>query len=282
MTHQTETQQLAEQHLTSSQSVQAVPLQSVPLLKRISQNRFVSCTVAIATLLGALGSGGSSAQALPSPEPSPHSSAAALSGEVLVPVMTDADIDTTLHQGLAHPSAQTLAQSSPEAPEDGSEEDYRFGHRGDDRWYVNAGAATTLDDDSARRLGLVGAGLSHFFLNGHSINLELNGLAFDQTGDDAVGLNLNAMLRWHLYRADNWSVYVDGGAGILGTTEDVPAAGSQLNFTPQVGAGATIRVKDEERLMVGLRWHHISNADLYPPNPGRDSLYGYVGWNFPR
>lgn len=282
MTHQTQTQQLTEQLIEEKltpQSVPIEPLQSVPLLKSISRNRVVSCTVAIATLLSALGSGLSPARAIPTPEPSFQTSAADLSETVLVPAvlipeMTDADIPVL---------SQTLAQTSPEATsEDGSDEEYRFGHRGDDRWYVNAGAATTLDDDRARRLGLVGAGLSHFFLNGHSINLELNGMAFDQTGDDAVGLNLNAMLRWHLYRADNWSVYVDGGAGLLGTTEDVPAAGSQLNFTPQVGAGATIRVKDEERLMVGLRWHHISNADLYPPNPGRDSLYGYVGWNFPR
>ena len=172
----------------------------------------------------------------------------------------------------------------PSGPETGlpERELTEFGDRGQNRWYVQAGAATTLDDDEARRLGLVGAGLSHFFVNGHSINPELNGLAFDQTGDDAVGLNLNALLRWHFHRAENWSLYVDGGAGLLGTTNDVPSAGSQLNFTPQVGGGATIRINDDQRLMVGLRWHHISNADLYPPNPGRDSLFGYVGWNLPR
>lgn len=235
----------------------------------------LACTVAIATLLGALSSSLSAAEAKPISDLSPYSSAADLSETVLVPEMQDSDLPVAL--------PQTLSQTFPESTtSESADDEYRFGHRGDDRWYINVGAATTLDNDEARRLVLAGAGLSHFFLNGHSINLELNGLAFDQTGDDAVGLNLNAMLRWHLHRADNWSVYVDGGAGLLGTTNEVPAAGSQLNFTPQVGAGATIRLKDEERLMVGLRWHHISNADLYPPNPGRDSLYGYVGWNLPR
>ncbi|WP_428009724.1 acyloxyacyl hydrolase [Baaleninema sp.] len=156
-----------------------------------------------------------------------------------------------------------------------------FGERGSERWYFHGGGATTLDDDRARRLGILGGGLSHFFLNGHSINAELNGLAFDQTGDDAVGVNLNLLLRWHLVRQDNWSLYVDGGAGILGTTNDVPAAGTSFNFTPQAGGGATIALTDEKRLMLGLRWHHISNADLYEDNPGRDSLMLYFGLNFP-
>lgn len=155
-----------------------------------------------------------------------------------------------------------------------------FGRAGLERWYIQGSAATTLDDDKARRFGLLGAGISHFFANGHSVNVELNGLAFDQTGEDAVGLNLAVLLRWHFYRQQDWSLYVDGGAGILGTTREVPSAGSHFNFTPQVGGGATVRIKGNRRLMVGLRWHHISNADIYDNNPGRDSLMGYVGLNW--
>ena len=284
MNHQIQTHQMMEQHLIAPR-IEHRALTNRPNV----WGRVLPRAMAIATILGALGSGLSSAIAVPIPEAAPeqdsHASANALSDTVLVPNMADLDLDGFSSTPADAP--QTLAQTPSEStldptPDSSEDDESKFGDRGDNRWYVQAGAATTLDDDEARRLGLVGAGLSHFFLNGHSINLELNGLAFDQTGDDAVGLNLNAMLRWHLYRADDWSVYVDGGAGLLGTTNDVPAAGSQLNFTPQVGAGATIRLKDEQRLMVGLRWHHISNADLYPPNPGRDSLYGYVGWNFPR
>lgn len=153
-----------------------------------------------------------------------------------------------------------------------------FGTRGSDRWYIQAGAATTFDNEFA----LAGAGISHFFAKGHSINAELNGMAFSQDGDDAVGANLNLLLRYHFVRQENWSLYIDGGAGILGTTDNVPSGGSSFNFTPQAGGGATIRLSDEERLMVGLRWHHISNANTFDSNPGRDSVMGYVGLNLPR
>lgn len=173
----------------------------------------------------------------------------------------------------------TQAQSPNPAEE---RESNAFGSQGDNRWYIQGAGATSFGGEESGSFGLLGAGISHFFINGHSINLELNSLYFDQTGDNAVGINLTALLRWHFYRQPNWSLYIDGGAGILGTTNDVPSAGSSFNFTPQVGGGATIRLNDEQRLMLGLRWHHISNADLYEANPGRDSVMGYVGLNLPQ
>ena len=89
-------------------------------------------------------------------------------------------------------------------------------------------------------------------------------------------------MRWHFIRQSNWSLFVDGGAGILGTTNDVPSTGASFNFTPQVGGGTTIKLSEQRRVMLGLRWHHISHADLLGANPGRDSLLGYVGIRFPR
>ena len=159
-----------------------------------------------------------------------------------------------------------------------------FGTKGQKRWYLQGAAATTLDDNESdpRRFGLVGAGLSQFFINGHSVNLELNSIYFNQPGDDALGLNLALIMRWHFVRQQNWSLYIDGGAGILGTTNDVPIDAASFNFTPQVGGGATIGLQDQKRLMLGLRWHHISHADLFDNNPGRDSIMGYVGLNFSR
>lgn len=153
-----------------------------------------------------------------------------------------------------------------------------FAQAGKQRWYVQGGLGADLDDDF---FGLVGAGVSHFFYDGHSVNLELNGLAVDQQGNNAVGLNLALLLRSHWIRGENWSIYIDGGAGLLATTNDVPDAGSSFNFTPQIGGGATFAVNDTQRIMTGLRWYHISNASLFEANPGLDALYGYVGYNFP-
>lgn len=159
-----------------------------------------------------------------------------------------------------------------------------FGDKGQKYWYVQGAVATTLDREEAfpQRFVLAGAGLSKFLFDGHSINLELNSIYFSQPDDDALGLNLALLMRWHFLRKSNWSLFVDGGAGVMGTTSDVPTKGASFNFTPQAGAGVSIKLKEQRQLMLGLRWHHISHADLFGANPGRDSLMGYVGIQFPR
>jgi len=164
-----------------------------------------------------------------------------------------------------------LTQKESETPEP-------FGKAGTQRLYVQGAVASDFDDET---LGLVGVGASHFFYDHHSVNLELNALAFDQPGDNAVGANLNFLVRSHWIRGENWSLYIDGGAGIIGTTSEVPSEGSSFNFTPQIGGGATFKLNDKQRLMTGLRYYHISNADTFESNPGLDALMGYVGLNFP-
>lgn len=180
------------------------------------------------------------------------------------------------------PSADPL-QPQPAEPTEPVEAE-RFGTRGQRYLYVQGGGSVSFDrdDDSFAGMGLAGVGITDFFASGHSINLELNGLGFIQPGEDALGLNLGLLFRWHFVRQEDFSLYVDGGAGLLGTTSQVPEDGSAFNFTPQVGIGATFPVQDENHLMVGLRWHHISNANLYDPNPGRDSILLYFGLSRPR
>ncbi|MEL6224806.1 MAG: acyloxyacyl hydrolase [Cyanobacteria bacterium J06627_8] len=195
--------------------------------------------------------------------------------DALTPEPMTAQVPSSQAQADDMPSSDN---ATPAASDDEVEPPLSFGDAGQNRWYVQGAGATTFENE----FGLVGAGLSHFFANGQSINLELNGMAFFQTGDDAAGVNLTLLHRWHFVRQENWSLYIDGGAGLLGTTDDVPSTGSSFNFTPQAGGGATVRLNDEQRLMVGLRWHHISNANLFSSNPGRDSVMGYVGVNFPR
>lgn len=176
-------------------------------------------------------------------------------------------------------------QSSPRQQEQEDSSNLEaFGTKGQKHWYIQGAAATTLDREEAfpQRFVLGGAGLSKFLFDGHSINLELNSIYFRQPDDDALGLNLALLMRWHFLRKSNWSLFVDGGAGVMGTTSDVPSKGASFNFTPQAGAGFSINLKEQRQLMLGLRWHHISHADLFGANPGRDSLMGYIGVQFPR
>lgn len=194
--------------------------------------------------------------------------------------------------GILFPPQVSLAQPTELVEEENTDEGEpkidqekerpEFGEKGSKRWYIQGATAIGINEELGSPLFLGGAGISEFILNGHSINLELNKIAVFQDGDDAIGLNLAFLMRWHFYRAENWSVFVDGGVGIVGTTNEVPSSGSSLNFTPQVGGGTTIRLKNDRRLFLGIRWHHISNGDIYENNPGRDSVMGYVGWNLPR
>jgi hypothetical protein len=184
----------------------------------------------------------------------------------------------------------TDAEATPEPSEDPSEPtpkpldtpSEKYGQNGQGRWYIQGGAGIPYDPDAANYFGLLGVGITHFFANGHSINAEVNSFVFNQTGSDAVGINLGLIGRWHFIRRRNWSLFVDGGVGILGTTNNVPPSGTNFNFTPQVGGGATIRLAQQRRLLLGLRWHHISNADLSENNPGQNAVLGYVGLELPR
>ena len=184
----------------------------------------------------------------------------------------------------ASPQASPSEQDRTDSPKLPAQSEATFGTKGQKHWYVQGAAATTLDREEAfpQRFALAGAGLSKFLFDGHSINLELNTIYFSQPDDDALGLNLALLMRWHFLRKSNWSLFIDGGAGVMGTTSDVPSKGASFNFTPQAGAGVNIKLKEQRRLMLGLRWHHISHADLFGANPGRDSIMGYIGLQFPR
>jgi lipid A 3-O-deacylase len=207
------------------------------------------------------------------------------------PLLQQETSETQPQRGLQNSTnPPAVPQSSPREQEQGdspniaSPSTTAFGTKGQKHWYLQGAAATTLDREEAfpQRFVLGGAGLSKFLFDGHSINLELNSIYFSQPDDDALGLNLALLMRWHFLRKSNWSLFVDGGAGVMGTTSDVPSKGASFNFTPQAGAGFSINLKEQRQLMLGLRWHHISHADLFGANPGRDSLMGYVGIQFPR
>jgi lipid A 3-O-deacylase len=150
------------------------------------------------------------------------------------------------------------------------------------RLYIHAGGgadATNLDNSVIQG----GVGFEHFIGDDLSLSVELNGLFAAQGGPNAGGVNVNLLFRWHFLhpREEGWSLYFDGGAGLLVSTDEIPAGGSSFNFTPQAGLGATIDIGEQRRLMCGVRWLHVSNANTFEENPGRDHAYAYVGLSLP-
>lgn len=113
---------------------------------------------------------------------------------------------------------------------------------------------------------------------------ELGGWYFNQSGNNAAGVNPAFTIRWHFLNRDRWTVYADAGMGLLFTTDNVPEGGTSFNFMPRVGAGGTVRLTDDgARLFLGARWHHVSNARIQGDdgNPDRDGVALYAGVMFP-
>ncbi len=161
-----------------------------------------------------------------------------------------------------------------------------FGEKGSWRWSLSGGGAAEFEE-TQNRFGLLGGGLSYFIIENLSLELGLNLLFIDQT-DDAWGANFTLLGRWHFLTDDRWTIYVDGGAGILGTTDRVPSpdlreprGGGNFNFTPQAGVGFSYELDDDAQLLFGVRWHHISNARIQESNPPRDSFFIYTEVSFP-
>jgi hypothetical protein len=155
-----------------------------------------------------------------------------------------------------------------------------FGTAGSVRLNFQGGYARDVKH-SRNRFGLLGAGVSYFIIENLSFDVELNGMYVDQRGRNSWAANVNFLFRWHFLSHETWSLYVDGGAGIFAGTHRVPRDGTSFNFTPQIGMGVSFEIAPDLRLMTGLRWFHISNANTSSNNPGRDHIHGYVSISLP-
>jgi len=155
-----------------------------------------------------------------------------------------------------------------------------FGAAGSTRWAITGGWGTDVKDTANNEFD-IGIGMQWFVAENFAFAPELRLWWFSQETEDAVGGSLDLLFQWHMFHGEGWSFFGDFGCGMLGTNHNVPADGSQFNFTPQAGIGVTIDVGHDRRWIIGARWHHISNASLYQNNPGRDSIMVYTGLSFP-
>ncbi len=155
-----------------------------------------------------------------------------------------------------------------------------WGQKGSKRWGVVGGYAVDFEE-TENRLVRVGFEIEHFVENNLSLDLGIHLLDVEQVGKDAIGLNASAQLRWHFIDANSWSMFVEGGVGLLRTGANVPTGGSEFNFTIQLGSGFSFDAGNNNRWLVGARWFHFSNANTYNNNPGRDSVMLWTGISFP-
>jgi hypothetical protein len=216
------------------------------------------------------------------PHAGPNLFAAALTG-IAFPFAARADDPSGSIESLrieASP-AMRFAWQPPASPPSAAER-HRFGAEGTRLLTIGAGIA--WDFDKAVDLNIPRLAYSYFLSEDVEWSLELNGWRFIQEGSDAWGINPVMIFRWHFINTGAWSVYADGGVGVLLATDHVPDGGTTLNFTPRIGMGFTRQITEGgARLQVGLRWHHISNARIAGDvrNPSRDAPLLYAAIVFP-
>jgi lipid A 3-O-deacylase len=187
------------------------------------------------------------------------------------------DLDSMRAEWCAFAFDPTMIDAGALEPAAASGGASRFGAAGSWRWQVLGGGGIGTDSIAN---GQLGAGVSWFVVDDLSVDVQVNADYFSQSGPSAWGGDVELLFRWHFIARDTWSIYVDGGCGLMWTSRDVPPDSASFNFTPQAGAGISYEVATDTRLMVGARWFHASNANTASPNPSYNGVFAYVGLSF--
>jgi hypothetical protein len=74
--------------------------------------------------------------------------------------------------------------------------------------------------------------------------------------------------------------YIEGGVGMLYTTQHTHEQGTQYNFITQGGAGLQFFLTDKCALTGGYRFRHLSNAGLDGDNEGIDHHFALMGISY--
>jgi hypothetical protein len=102
--------------------------------------------------------------------------------------------------------------------------------------------------------------------------LETGSSAVYGAGITPFGLKLSSPL----VRRTN--IYLTGAVGGLWFTRDTPVPDSRrFNFTFEYGGGFQFLRSSRKAIVVGYKFHHLSNAYTAPRNPGLDGNVFYLG-----
>ena len=96
----------------------------------------------------------------------------------------------------------------------------------------------------------------------------------------------SVLFKYNFLGFGRWMPFWDLGLGMLWTNlaPRIPEQSTQFNFVLESGPGVQYFATERIGLTLGVRFHHISNAQLGDRNKGLNSTLGYVGVSlfFPR
>jgi len=89
------------------------------------------------------------------------------------------------------------------------------------------------------------------------------------------------LMRWNFQRPGSHLVpFLEGGGGLLMTSDKVPERSSRFNFTPQAGIGLSFFNASGSGVTFQVKYMHISNGGLQKPNPGINSIQMLAGYEW--
>ena len=92
----------------------------------------------------------------------------------------------------------------------------------------------------------------------------------------------SVLLKYNFLSFGRWVPFWDVGAGIIWTNlaPRIPEQSTQYEFVLETGPGVHYFMTDRIALTMGVRLHHISNANLGDRNTGINTVLPYVGISF--
>lgn len=151
-------------------------------------------------------------------------------------------------------------------------------------WALTLYGGYNREFSSDPQVGYGAVGVGYYLFDGFSVTAEARTYGVSQDGTDATTYDLDFLLRHHIIRRENWSLFLDASAGVSQSTHAVPAGGTHFNFIEETGVGVTYKLNEHLHVITGARYWHLSNARLHGPdkNPGLNGVGGYIGlmWTF--
>jgi len=97
----------------------------------------------------------------------------------------------------------------------------------------------------------------------------------------------SVVLKYNFVSFGRWIPFWEAGAGLSWMNlvfPTIPEESEQVNFLLQTGPGVQFLLTPEVSLTAGVRWSHISDADIGERNAGLNAVMPYVGvsWFLPR
>lgn len=148
-------------------------------------------------------------------------------------------------------------------------------------WWITAIGGSSISLGSTTD-SFAGVQATKFVIDRLEAGGEVAGWGFFQDSEDAYGVSLSAVVRYHAWDFGGGTLFADAGLGMVFTNDVTPQQGTSANFLPRLGAGLALRTGDNSRFLFGARWHHVSNARVFGElnNPSRDEVMLFAGFQW--